>query len=549
MPQHTTAMAIVQTLINYDVDTIFGLPGVQTYELFDALHKVQNKIKLVTVRHEQAAAYMAFGYAQSTGKVGVYTVVPGPGVLNSAAALCTAYACNTPVLCVTSEIDSAGIGKRHGLLHELPDQLGTLQSFIKWADRINGPAEAPDKIAAAFEHMLSGRPGPVALETPHDIMGVVGEVDIPPRTIVSKSAFEADNDINEAAKLIAASKRPMILVGGGGILAADEVVNFADLLGAPVGAHKFGRGIVPDDHPLGVTLPMARNFWPETDLLIGIGSRLEAPYRLWNKSMKIVERPAEPKLIRIDIDPLELERLPGDVSLCGDTGAVLQALLAALADEKTNFEDQRDEVARVKAAMTESFQRLQPQITYLNIIRELVPGDGFFVEELTQAGFTSDFAYPVLAPRTFVTSGYQGTLGFGFPTALGVKFGNPDKVVVSITGDGGFMFGVQELATAAQYDIGLVTIIFNNNGYGNVRRSQEVNFEGRVIGSDLDNPDFMKLADAFGIAGYRVEGAEDFRAALKQAIEDDQAALIEVMVEPGSEAAPWPFIMGPGKPV
>ena len=178
-----------------------------------------------------------------------------------------------------------------------------------------------------------------------------------------------------------------------------------------------------------------------------------------------------------------------------------------------------------------------------------MPGDGFYVEELTQAGFTSDFAYPVLAPRTFVTSGYQGTLGFGFPTALGVKFGNPDKVVVSITGDGGFMFGVQELATAAQYDIGLVTIIFNNNGYGNVRRSQEVNFEGRVIGSDLDNPDFMKLADAFGIAGYRVEGAEDFRAALKQAIEDDQAALIEVMVEPGSAAAPWPFIMGPGKPV
>ena len=549
--QITTAEAIVQTLVRQGVDTIFGLPGVQTYELFDALHKAQDQINLVTVRHEQAAAYMAFGYAQSTGKVGVYTVVPGPGVLNSAAALSTAYACNTPVLCVTSEINSAGIGKRHGLLHELPDQLGTLQSFIKWADMINSPEEAPAKVEEAFRQMLNGQPGPVALETPHDIMGVRGDVDIPKSFVRSEPAEPMAGKVTEAAKLIAGAKRPMIFVGGGAKHAGEEVVELAERLGAPVGSYITGRGIIPDDHPLGVTLPMAREFWPETDLLIGIGSRLEAPYRLWNKTMAIVERPAEPKLVRIDVYETELARLPADVSLCGDAKLAVRSLVDALSEEDMNFEDRNEKIAAVKANMTEAFQALQPQISYLNIIRDLVPRDGFFVEELTQIGFTSAFAYPVLESRTYVTCGYQGTLGFGFPTALGVKYGNPDKDVVSVTGDGGFMFGVQDLATAALYGIGLVTVIFNNDGYGNVRRSQEKQYDGRVIGSDLKNPDFMKLADAFEVGGYRVEDPDSFKNALVQALElsrsDNQPALIEVVVEPGSEAAPWPFIHGPGK--
>jgi len=549
--QITTATAIVQTLVEQGVDTVFGLPGVQTYELFDALHKAQDNIQTVTVRHEQAAAYMAFGYAQSTGKVGVYTVVPGPGVLNSAAALCTAYACNTPVVCVTSEIASAGIGQKHGLLHELPDQLGTLKSFIKWADRINSPEEAPAKVAEAFRQALSGRPGPVALETPHDIMGVVGDVTIPKGGVTPERMEPDTADIAEAAKMIAGARKPLLFIGGGARDAGNEVAELAERLGAPVGSFRTGRGIVPDDHPLGVTLPMARDFWHDTDLLIGIGTRLEAPYRVWNKTMKIVERPAEPKLVRIDIDPDELTRLPADVSICGDAGHSVRALISALSENGINFQDQRDDVAAVKSKMTADFQNLQPQISYLNIIREQLPRDGFFVEELTQAGFTSNFAYPVLEPRTYITCGYQGTLGFGFPTALGVKFGNPDKDVVSITGDGGFMFGVQDLATAALYGIGLVTVIFNNEGYGNVRRSQENQYEGRVIGSDLKNPDFVKLAEAFGVGGYRVEGPEEFDIALEQALgksrSNNEPALIEVVVEPGSEAAPWPFIHGPGK--
>ncbi len=342
MGQITTAEAIVQTLVRQGVDTIFGLPGVQTYELFDALHKAQDQINLVTVRHEQAAAYMAFGYAQSTGKVGVYTVVPGPGVLNSAAALSTAYACNTPVLCVTSEINSAGIGKRHGLLHELPDQLGTLQSFIKWADMIKSPEEAPAKIEEAFRQMLNGQPGPVALETPHDIMGVRGDVDIPKTFARSEPAEPMAGKVTEAAKLIAGAKRPMIFVGGGAKHAGEEVVELAERLGAPVGSYITGRGIIPDDHPLGVTLPMAREFWPETDLLIGIGSRLEAPYRLWNKTMAIVERPAEPKLVRIDVYETELARLPADVSLCGDAKLAVRSLVDALSEEDMNFEDRNE---------------------------------------------------------------------------------------------------------------------------------------------------------------------------------------------------------------
>jgi len=250
-----------------------------------------------------------------------------------------------------------------------------------------------------------------------------------------------------------------------------------------------------------------------------------------------------PTLIRIDIDPLEMERFAPHAGIVGDAKPATRALIEALAELGTNFEDRSAQLEETKQAAWDAMQEIQPQMSFLDVIREELPRDGFFVEELTQAGFTSNYGFAVHEPRTYVTCGYQGTLGFGFPTALGVKVANPDKAVVSITGDGGFLFGVQELATAAQYNIGLVTIVFNNSAFGNVKRDQQMRYDSHIIGSELHNPDFIALADSFGIDSYRVDTPEDLQKSLKTAIGKDVPALIEVKTDQASEVSPWKFIV------
>jgi acetolactate synthase I/II/III large subunit len=546
--KQTTGEVIVASLLRHGVDTIFGVPGAQTYDLFEALYQASDKIRMITVRHEQAAAYMAFGYARSTGKVGVFTVVPGPGVLNTMAALCTALGCNVPVVCLTGQVPSAFLGKGRGHLHELPDQLATLRSMLKWAERIERPEDAADKVFEAFKQAQSGRPGPVSLETCWDVLGQQGEITLPeaPYELVQPSVNEAE--IAAAADLIAKAKRPMIYVGGGALEAAEEVKELAERLGAPVSSQRAGRGVMDEDHPLTFSLPCAYQVWPETDLLIGIGSRLEGPYMRW-AGMQWVDAPGHspdnegPTLIRIDIDAQEMARFKPHAGIVADAKAGTRALIKALVERGTNFEDRSAQLAETKKTTWEAMQEVQPQISYLDVIREELPRNGFFVEELTQAGFTSTFGFAVHEPRTFVTCGYQGTLGFGFPTALGVKFGNPDKAVVSICGDGGFMFGVQELATAAQYGIGLVTIVFNNSAFGNVKRDQQTRYDGHFIGSELQNPDFVALADSFGVDSYWVDRPEDLQKSLKAALAKDVPALIEVKTDQASETSPWKFIV------
>ncbi len=540
MARMNTGAAIVESLIAQGVDTIFGLPGAQTYTLFDALHRARDRIRLISVRHEQAAAYMAFGYARSTGRVGAYSVVPGPGVLNTMAALSTAVGCNVPVLCITGQVPSDFLGKGRGHLHELPDQLATLASLVKWAARITAPEEAPQLIAQAFRQMRTGRPGPVVLETPWDVMSQDGEVRIGPAVLPDPPLAEG-SEIAAAARLVASCERPMIYVGGGALHASREVIELAERLQAPVFSFRAGRGVVGDDHPLGFSLPAARELWDETDLLIGIGTRLEGPYMRWNQ-MRWMDKPAEPKLIRIDIDPEEMNRFPPDAGVVGDARICTRALIEALAASGVEGADRSEKFARIKVRTLAAFDQIQPQMSYLKIIRALVPRDGFFVEELCQAGFTSNYAYPVYEPRTYVTCGYQGTLGFGFQTGLGVKIANPDRAVVSITGDGGFMFGLQELATAAQYGIGLITILFNNEGFENVRRDQDNIFDGRQMGAAWPNPDFMALARAFGVRGLRTDSPEGLGVELARALAADGPSLIEVVIEPGREVTPWPLI-------
>lgn len=532
----TAGQAIVDGLVRNGVREIFGIPGVHTYSLIDALHERRAELKFIGTRHEQGAAYMAYGYAKASGRVGVYTCVPGPGLLNTTAALCTAYASNAPVLCVTSEIFSHEIGKGHGILHELPDQLAILRGLTKWSARINHATDAPHLVARAFEELSSGRRRPVALECPWDTLGqkALVELDVTARPI-PPPAPDPDS-IEQAARLISAAANPMIMVGSGALEAGEEVLELAKLLQAPVTAHRGGRGIVSEETAYGLGFAAAYPAWLKTDLLIAIGTRMELPFIRWRRL------PQGLKIVRIDIDPQEIPRRPTDAGIVTDARLGTRALIAALSSKLRTRSSRDGELLELKARARKEYEVVQPQLAYLDVIRAVLPRDGFFVEEISQVGFTARFGFPVYRPRTYVSSGYQDNLGFGYMTSLGVKVANPGKAVVSINGDGGFMFGVQELATAVQHGIGSVAIVFNNKSFGNVLRDQKTTFQGRYLGESLRNPDFVKLAESFGAAAYRVETPKALGSVLERALADDAPALIEVPGEPGAEASPWPFI-------
>jgi acetolactate synthase-1/2/3 large subunit len=308
------------------------------------------------------------------------------------------------------------------------------------------------------------------------------------------------------------------------------------MLQAPVTSHRSGRGIVSDDSPYGFTCASGYKPWLGTDVLLGIGSRLELEYLRW------VKIPEGVKVIRIDIDPTEMFRLRPAVGIVSDAQRGARALADALSRVMPKRASREAEFEAIKARTREEIRSVQPQMSYLEVIREVLPRDGFFVEEICQAGFASRFGFPVYLPRTFVTGGYQDNVGFGFMTALGVKIAHPGKPVVSIAGDGGFMFGVQELATAVHHQINLVTIVFNNNSYGNVLRDQRNVFKGREIGALLTNPDFVKLAENFGAAGFRATTPAELRSALEKALALDRPVIIEVPSERGSETSPWKFL-------
>jgi acetolactate synthase I/II/III large subunit len=534
--QRTGGEALVDALIAHQVDTVFGLPGAQTYGLFDALHRAQSQLRTIGARHEQACSYMAFGYARSTGRPGVCTVVPGPGILNAGAGLLTAWGSNQPVLCLTGQVPRSFLDQGRGHLHEMADQLGTMAGFSKWVARVEHPSLAPGLVAEAFRQMRQGRPGPAVLEMPWDVFTERAAV-TPVTPYAGPLAPPPDSDVAErAARLIAASRFPMIFVGGGAQGASDPILELAELLDAPVVSFRSGRGVVSDAHDLGVTIAAAWRLWPKTDLVIGIGTRLEVPGWRWPW------RPPGQQTIRVDVDPTEMRRAPAEVALVADADAGTRALLAALRKLPVQRGGRREAIVAAKMAAAAEIESVQPQVAYLQAIRAVLPATGILTDEISQMGFASWYAYPVYRPRTFISSGYQGTLGSGFPTALGVKVAHPEQAVVAMCGDGGFMFAVQELATAVQYGIGVVTLVFNNAAFGNVRRDQQQRFGGRVLGADLQNPDFLKLADAFGVAAERVGSPQALRATLARALDSGQPWLIEVPVPRDSEADPWRFL-------
>jgi acetolactate synthase-1/2/3 large subunit len=530
----TGGQALARSLVSEGVDVMFGLPGVQLDWLFDALYEQRDRLHVYHTRHEQATAYMADGYARTTGRVGVCAVVPGPGLLNAGAALATAYACSARVLCITGQVDSRAIDCGYGLLHEIPHQDAVLSAFTRWSGRAMAPSEIPDLVRRAFSELGSGRPRPVALELPPDVLQRAEDVQLlAPGT--PENASVDQEQVRHAADLLHAAERPVIYSGGGTLAAGAwaELEALAEILEAPVVMSVDGRGALSDRHDLAHTGVTGQALVREADVVLGVGTRFWQPARVWGFAPGA-------KVIRVDVDPAEIDRLgPPEVGIVGDAKAVLAALVETLHGSKPRS-SRRSELRARKDAALAHLSTFEPQADFAQAIRAALPDDGITVNDLTQVTFFGTVGFPVYAPRTFIGPGYQGTLGSGFATALGAQVGNPDRAVLAIAGDGGFMYSVAELATQRQHGLNVVSIVFNDGAFGNVKRTQEQVFSGRLIASDLVNPDFVALARAFGIDAERVTTARQLEAALRSALAARAPALIEVAVGPMSNV--WPVI-------
>ena len=523
--------AIVQSLIAHGVDTVFGLPGVQNDHLFNAFYDNRDKLRVVHSRHEQGAAYMALGYALATGKVGVCSVVPGPGFLNATAALATAYSTNAKVLCLVGQIQSDSINKGYGLLHEIPNQIEILRTLTKWADRIETPADAPTLVAEAFRQLNSGRPRPVGLECAPDVLAQKSEVDLTKVDYTLRHPPVDMDKINEAADLLAKAENPLIFIGLGAIDAAPAVQELAELLQAPVVSGRSGHGVLSSRHPLSIRTTAGHQLWEKADVVVTLGSRLTRPMMGWGTDDKL-------KIIRVDIDPEEHYRVkPPTVGFVARCEEVTPALVSALKQRGVSRPSRTAEMEDIQAELEPRIAAVEPQVAFLKAMRAVLPDDGYFVDDLTQVGYVSRTELPIYEPRTYISPGYQGTLGWSYATALGVKVAHPEKEVLSISGDGGFMFNVQELSTAVKHKINLVHVIFNDGAFGNVQRMQKKDHGGRVIASDLDNPDFVKLAEAFGALGLRAHSPDELQAAIQQGFDAQRPTLIDVPV--GEMPAPW----------
>ncbi|WP_228010265.1 thiamine pyrophosphate-dependent enzyme [Nonomuraea phyllanthi] len=529
----TGGEALARSLAANGVSQIFGIPGVQLDHAADALYHAGDDIAFTCVRNEQAATYMADGYARSTGRPGVAMVVPGPGMLNGLAGLATGYACSSPLLYVCGQIDSGAIGRGLGALHEIPDQSGILRTLTKWSGMAKRPEDIPGLVHRAFAELRSGRPRPVGLEIPPDVLAARADVQIP-GAAPAAPAVPDQKPIDAVAEMLRGSRRPVIYAGGGVIAAgaSEELRELAEILHAPVVMSENGRGAISARHRLAFDALAFRRLREDADVVLAVGTRFVTAF-----GGQVNTAGARLVLINAEAADLGEPRAP-ELGVHADA----RLALAALAEELRGA-DRESRVAEfdaVRAWLEEQYADIAPQRAYLKAIRSTLPDDGVLVSELTQIGYAGNVCFPVYRPRTYLTPGYQGTLGYGFATALGAKTAAPERPVVSVTGDGGFSWTLQELSTAKKYGLATVTVVFNDGYFGNVRRIQKNRFGARYFASDLVNPDYAKLADAFGIAAARASGPEELEAVLKEALTANEPVLVDAPV--GEFPGPWHLI-------
>lgn len=528
---YTGGDALADSLIRHGIRDLFLIPGIQLDWAVEALRKRSDQIRLFIPRHEQTTTYMADGYYRASGRVGAAMVVPGPGALNAGAGLATAYASNSGVLFVTGQIHSSGVGRGCGLLHEIKDQTGFVKGLTKWHRFVESPEAISPAFDAAFAEVLAGRPRPVGIEIPHDYLSSQAPV---ASSATSHSAALAQPDekaLDQAASLINGARLPVLYVGGGIFPseASAALRALAERAGIPVVMSDNGRGAIDDRHPLALNALAGRAVFEHADVVIVIGSRFVdvlSPTPSWPAG--------KARFIHINVDPADLgaPRTP-DVAIAADARVALEHLLDRI-QPRTFLSN--DDALRVKGWAQAQIDRIEPQASYIRELRAALPEDGIFVNELTQVGYLSRIGFPVYAPRTYIGPGYQGTLGYGFPVALGAAAACPDKRVLSITGDGGFGWNLQELATAQRYQLPVTLIVFNDGHYGNVRAIQKREF-GAEVAVELANPDFALLGKAFGVPTVQVDNPQALGVAVRDSVSAKGPVMIEAKV--GVMPSPW----------
>ncbi len=523
--------ALAKSLVGEGVEVVFGVPGIQIYGIVAALRD-EPGIRMVTTRHEQATTYMADGYARASGKPGVALVVPGAGLYNAAPGLANAYSRSTPVLLIAGQVPRGAIGKNLGAVHEIADQPGAVRSVTKWQAQASRPRDVPDAVFEAFRQMRTGRPRPALLEMPPEAGVEREEVQMRNPARISR-IVPSPEDLREAARAIARSNIPLIYAGGGVARsdAEESLVKLAEATNIPVVTSSGGKGVIPDSHPLsygscfsprGERQEMNQLFevMQSADVVIGIGAR----FSLGNPAGEAST------LVNINIDDAELTRHQANtIPLHGDARATIEALLPLLVEAGAAERPSPAEAVSAARNLIAYFDiRLrEPQYPAIEAMRKGIPQDAFTVWDVTQFSYYARTHWQVDHPKTYIDSGYSFNLGYAFPTALGVKVARPDRPVVCITGDGGFMFNSSELSTAIQYGINTVTVVFRNDSYGNVARDLDEAFGG-AYGTDLHNPDFVRFTESFGAVGMRADDPLELETLIPRALEWEAPVIIDV---------------------
>lgn len=534
----TGGQALVAALAAHGVDSVFGIPGTHNLEIYR--HLAHAGIRHIAMRHEQGAGYAADGYARTTGRPGVAVVTTGPALLNAATALAQAWSDSVPVLLV-----SPGMPLRHpalgnGLLHEARDQQAALAAVTAGSLRATSVEEIPTAVAQAFALMLSGRPRPVHLEVPLDVLAEIAEVGaVPP--LVMPPMMPSHELVEAAADRLDAAARIAILAGGGAKSAAAELQHLAELLGAPVVTTTNGKGVLPEDHPLalgaGIHLPAVRTLVEEADAVLAVGTEL-APADLWYGAL-----PLAGKLVRIDVDPVGIvTNAAPEVAVLGDAAVVLTALTKALEGRgRRPAPDAAAAAATWRDRKTADSRREGAE--WLGVVDELtrvLPRTAIIGADNAMACYYGAMAnVPTYTPASFLFPTGFGTLGYGLPAAIGAKVGSPDRPVVAMLGDGGVMFTVQELAAAADLAIALPVLVVDNRGYGEIR-NEMLDRDDPVHAVTFGGTDFAALGRAMGCHGVSLDGPQGLGSAVTDALAADRPTVIHLTMPDSKPDLPDP---------
>ncbi|GAB5468359.1 MAG: 5-guanidino-2-oxopentanoate decarboxylase [Rhodospirillales bacterium] len=527
--------ALVALLANYGIDRAFGIPGVHTVELYRGLGR--QRLQHTLTRHEQGAGFMADGYARASGRPAACFLISGPGLTNAATPIAQAYSDSQPMVVIATTNRRREIGKSWGPFHELRNQRLIAEQFCGYAGQALCPEDIPEILAQAMATLSSGRPRPVYLEIPRDILAEPAVGDWRCYRPARRPAPRAE-EVAEAAALLAVAERPLVLVGAGAAEADEALLRIVERLGAVAISSFCGKGVVPESHPqvLGaaLSLPEARDLVARADVALAIGTELSS-VDASNQTLSFGGR-----LIRVDIDPRKMsDRYPADVAILADARLTAEALAQQLAggDDRPDRRAWQAELDRVRRRFrTFGAPKAGEHRRVLDALRRALPADGIVVGDMTQLAYSGNHAFPVERPRSWLHPASYATLGYALPTAIGAKVARPERPVVSLAGDCGFLFTCQEMATAAELKLPIVQVLWNNEALGEIRDAM-IAAEIAPVAVEGQNPDFLALARSFHWQAERADSLDRFEALVAGGLAGEGPTLIELREGQGDWAA------------